>query len=142
MMPRGLKIPCLTLTVMSYDSEMADVLDPKSDDLEEHRRQMIVLIRSKRRVIPRDIPTDWRPTQVLSHESQLPFTPSGAWQLIADKLEEGHPLEELVLKNPAGKIAYVMKIDAEPGRRIYIKLQFGNGCVIGRSFHYSEIESR
>lgn len=120
---------------------MPDISNARSEVLEEHRHQMIVLIRSKRRVIPRNIPTDWRPTQVVSAESQLPFTPSGAWQLIADKLEEGHPIEEIVLKNPSGKTAFVMKIEAKPGRKIYIKLQFGNGCVIGRSFHYSEIDS-
>ena len=32
-----------------------------------------------------------------------------------------------------------MKSDINPGRPLlYVKLEFGSGCVIGRSFHESE----
>ena len=103
---------------------------------------MIVLIRSNRRVVPRDMPTEWRPTEVVNPESKMPFTPAGAWHLVADKLEEGHPVEEVRLRNPSGKTGYVLKVDVGQGRRIYIKLQFGNGYVIGRSFHYSTVEEK
>jgi hypothetical protein len=115
---------------------------PGAGDLEIYRHQMIVLIRSNRRVVPRDMPTEWRPTEVVNPESRMPFTPGGAWHLIADKLEEGHPFEEVELRNPSGKAGYVLKIDSGEGQKIYIKLQFGNGCVIGRSFHYSKIEEK
>jgi hypothetical protein len=114
----------------------------REGELEEYRNQMIVLIRSNRRVVPRDMPTEWRPTEVVNPESRMPFTFGGAWHLIADKLEEGHPVEKVKLRNPSGKTGYVLKIDAGQGQKIYIKLQFGNGCVIGRSFHYSKIEEK
>ena len=67
------------------------------------------------------------------------FTDAAAWELIADKLEEGHPVEEVSLRKPLGRKGYVMKIhlggDDPP---VYVKLQLGSGKVIGRSFHYSE----
>ncbi len=130
------------IAVCSYESVMTAEGIPDEGNLETNRHQMIVLIRSNRRVVPRDMPTEWRPTEVISPESKMPFTPGGAWHLIADKLEEGHPVEEVELRNPSGKTGYVLKIDADQGQKIYIKLHFGNGCVIGRSFHYSQINEK
>jgi hypothetical protein len=67
-----------------------------------------------------------------------PFTESGAWEFVAATLETGHAMELLILDNPRGAKAYVLIIaastDAPP---IYVKVQLGSGCVIGRSFHYS-----
>ena len=60
-------------------------------------------------------------------------------ELIASRLEEGHPVEVLELHKPEGARGFVMKIDLEPGQpRVYVKLQLGAGRIIGRSFHYSE----
>ena len=79
-----------------------------------------------------DRPTDWRPGQVRN---------PAAWELIASRLEEDHPVEIVELRKPAGATGYVMKIDIEPGRpRLYVKLQLGSGKIIGRSFHYSDRE--
>ena len=86
-------------------------------------------------------PTDWRPQQVRNPNGLLDayFSDSAAWELIASKLEEDHPVEEIQLDKPPGATGYVMLIDLEPGQpKLYIKLQLGSGRIIGRSFHYSE----
>ena len=86
-------------------------------------------------------PTDWRPQQVRNPHGELDthFTDTTAWELIATRLENGHPIEKVQLHKPRGAIGYVMKIDLEPNRpQLYIKLQLGSGKIIGRSFHYSE----
>ena len=69
------------------------------------------------------------------------FTDPAAWELIAAKLEEGHPVEVVVLRKPKDKLGYVLKVDLGGGDPlIYIKLQVGSGKIIGRSFHYSTID--
>ena len=87
-----------------------------------------------------DRPTDWRPGQVRNPEGLLDthFTDAAAWELIASRLDDGHPVEVVELRKPAGAKGYVMKIDVEPGQPLlYVKLQLGSGKIIGRSFHYS-----
>ena len=87
------------------------------------------------------MPTDWRPQQVRNPWGVLDeyFTDAAAWELIAARLEEGHPVDVVSLRKPPGRKGYVMKIplgdDVPP---VYVKLQLGSGTVIGRSFHYSE----
>jgi len=68
----------------------------------------------------------------------MPFTEAGAWEFVAEAIEAGHAMEELTLDKPPGATAYVLII-AQPSDvpPIYVKLQLGSGCVIGRSFHYS-----
>ncbi len=86
-------------------------------------------------------PTDWRPGQVRNPDGVLDthFTDAAAWELIAARLEEGHPIEAVELHTPRGATGYVMKIDLEPSQaQLYVKLQLGSGKIIGRSFHYSE----
>ena len=88
-----------------------------------------------------DRPTDWRPGQVRNPNGILDthFTDAAAWEFIASRLEDGHPVEIVELRKPAGATGYVMKIDIEPGRpQLYVKLQLGSGKIIGRSFHYSD----
>ena len=87
------------------------------------------------------MPTDWRPQQVRNPWGVLDeyFTEAAAWELIAAKLEDGHPVEVVALRKPPGRKGYVMEIslgDDDPPA--YVKLQLGSGKVIGRSFHYSE----
>ncbi len=86
-------------------------------------------------------PTDWRPGQVRNPEGVLDthFTDAAAWELIATRIDDGHPIESVTLHKPQGATGYVMKIDLEDGRpQLYVKLQMGSGKIIGRSFHYSE----
>lgn len=110
------------------------------------RRQLVILARrSQDRVteFSADRPTDWRPGQVRNPKGILDtyFTESAAWDFIASKLENGHPVEVVELRKPIGTRGYVMKIDTYPDEpQIYVKLQLGSGKVIGRSFHYSKRE--
>ena len=62
----------------------------------------------------------------------------GPGSLIAELLDGGHPLEEIILYKPPGKRAYVMHVELVVGQpKLYIKLELRSGKVIGRSFHYS-----
>jgi hypothetical protein len=72
----------------------------------------------------------------------MPFTEAGAWQFVAECLEAGEELEEVILHKPPGRLGYVMKVRVHPTHDfIYIKLQLGAGKVIGRSFHYSQTDN-
>lgn len=86
-------------------------------------------------------PRDWSPHQVRNPTFKgFYFTDAGAWELIADRLEGGHPYEEIILDNPKGALAIVLKIQLAVGEQhVYIKVQVGAGNkAIGRSFHYSD----
>ncbi len=106
-------------------------------DAETIRREAAVLARRKhaRSVhFSSDAPTDWRPQTVINPDDGQPFTETAAWDLIADLLERGEPLECVPLQKPLGKKGYVMTvfIGTKP---VYIKFQMGAGKIIGRSFH-------
>lgn len=111
---------------------------------ESIRHELVVLARRSRArsaEFTRDRPTDWRPAQVRNPDGVLDthFSDAAAWELIASKLEDGHPVEIVELQKPPGATGYVMKIDIEPGQpRLYVKIQLGSGKILGRSFHYSE----
>ena len=108
------------------------------------RRQLAVLARKSRARVTEfsiDRPTDRRPGQVRNPDGVLDthFTDAAAWEFIASRLEDGHPVEVVELRKPAGATGYVMKIDVEPRQPLlYVKLQLGSGKIIGRSFHYSK----
>ena len=73
-----------------------------------------------------DRPTDWRPGQVRNPNGILDthFTDAAAWEFIASRLEDGHPVEIVELRKPAGSTGYVMRIEIEPSRpKLYVKLQ-------------------
>jgi hypothetical protein len=71
-------------------------------------------------------------------KSGEPFTERGAWEFVAEVLEAGQVMESITLDRPPGAKAYVLIIATTPMTPpIYVKLQLGAGCVIGRSFHYS-----
>jgi hypothetical protein len=109
------------------------------DDPEQYRDQLAVFAR-RRNCRGLGWPRDWNPGAVISPASGLPYTESGAWELIADLLESGHPIEAIELRNPPGKTGFVMLYELEPGTvPLYIKIQFGSGKVIGRSFHISKV---
>lgn len=108
-------------------------------DFDEIRRELIIRARQKdrRRSAFTDLrPCVWKPEDVLT-EYGIPFTSEGAWQFIADQLEDGQPLEEVALHNPPGEVAFVMKIDIGAHVPIYIKIQLHRDWILGRSFHYS-----
>ncbi len=85
----------------------------------------------------REAPTDWRPQTVNDPASGDAFTPNGAWEFIAEKLEdENQSVRFIELRKPPGKKAFEMVV-AHPVGDIYIKFQLGAGKIKGRSFHYS-----
>lgn len=116
-------------------------MDP--EQLAENRRQLARLARqkSKRRVPRTELPCEWRPGSVINPEDGQPFTDAGAWELIAQLLEdtEVQSVEITTLDHPLGKIGYVMKRDWPTGEVLYIKVHYGHGpSILGRSFHYSD----
>jgi len=85
-------------------------------------------------------PCRWRPWEVRNPKGglSLTFTEPAAWELIAAKIEDGCELNEIALRNPEGRRAYVMLVELQPDRpKLYVKLQLGAGKIIGRSFHYT-----
>jgi len=112
-------------------------------DLVDTSRRLCKLARSREtRVIPKNLPCDWRPQCIISPISGGYFTTHGAWEFIADLLDEGHPIREKPLDTPPGSLGYEM-IYASGAISIYIKVQFGHGVIMGRSFHppYYKLES-
>ena len=110
------------------------------DDVESVRHQLVVLCRRKKARKSEwsvKCPTEWQPTTVIDPLTGSPFTDAGAWEFLADKLENGWELEPMQLEKPPGSTGYVLKIPLD-GRKLYVKLQLGSGCVVGRSFHYSK----
>ena len=111
-------------------------------ELKESIRRDLLILARRRDVITefrRNRPTVWQPDQVRNPNGVLDqyFNDETAWELIAQKLEEGHPVEEIELKKPPGKKGYEMKIQLEPDQPLlYVKLQMGSGKIFGRSFHY------
>lgn len=88
-------------------------------------------------------PADWNPGDVRDPEDDILggyFTDDSAWNLIATKLREGHPLETTDLRNPVGATGYVLKVEIERGSpRLYIKVELSRNrrLIFGRSFHYT-----
>lgn len=107
------------------------------------RHQLITLAdRKTARVVDwsPERPTDWRPHSVRNPDGifDTHFSDAAAWDLIVSQLFADCEVETIILEKPPGATGYVMLIELEPGRPIYIKLQLGSGKIIGRSFHYSE----
>lgn len=84
-------------------------------------------------------PCEWRPWQVLHPKSGLPFSDAGAWNFIADLLEDGHEAATIILDKPPGMEGYEIVADGFRGcPKIYIKVTLPTNTVHGRSFHNSE----
>jgi hypothetical protein len=108
----------------------------------EVRAELARRARDKRRrqsVFTSQAPCKWHPYQVSMPESGLPFDDASAWNFIADLLDAGHDVAEIVMDKPQGQIGYVLLVDGHPGcPEIYIKLTLSSNMVNGRSFHDSE----
>lgn len=116
-----------------------------NDKLEVSRAELARLARNKKtRVLGwPSLPCDWRPMSVENPASGMTFTDAGAWAFIADLLSKGVLIEVIELDKPPGLEAYVIKhVIDENKPELYIKIHFGNGRVVGRSFHYSEKKTR
>lgn len=107
------------------------------------RHELLVLARRKASRINVTMPgrpCRWRPDLVRHPESGQQFTTKSAWEFIVDLLESGHSMDEIELRKPPGRKGYVMQFSAKDTPSIYVKLQLGDGKIIGRSFHNSTFE--
>jgi hypothetical protein len=113
--------------------------------LEEIRHHLCVLARRNAWTVPhwRDgTPNRWHPLTVRDPSSGEFFTEAGALEFVAELLEKGHQIEEVVLEKPPGRLGYVMQVEMGTGRPLlYIKLQLGRGQIICRSFHDSKFHN-
>ena len=83
-------------------------------------------------------PCVWNPTQVFNPETEMFFTDAAAWDLIARLLDENYPFCPIVLRKPAGELAYETEVVLGSGLpKLYIKIQVKSGVIWGRSFHNS-----
>lgn len=111
-------------------------------DPEVHRHELVMLARRPhaRRL---GFPRRWHPECVTSDVTGMPFTPADVWHFIADRLEEGHPIEVIDMQDKPGTYGFVMLVEVRSCERpIYIKVQLGAGVIIGRSFHLSDVDDR
>jgi hypothetical protein len=96
--------------------------------------------RKERRTVgrPPERPSEWTPQRVTQPETGLQFSPAGAWAFIAETLRAGHPVQVITLDQPIGLPAYVMEVPLDAKKPpLYVKVELGADCIIGRSFHYS-----
>jgi hypothetical protein len=120
------------------------VPEQERDDLAIVRSELSRLAKRKEDRITewsRQVPTEWTPGKVVNPEVDMTFTEAGSWQFVAELLDTGHPIQQIVLRQSRSEVAYVMLIDLKPGMpKLYIKLQLKGGKICGRSFHYSDRE--
>lgn len=104
-------------------------------DLVDVARRLANLARSRAtRIVPKNLPCDWRPQCIINPVLGAYFTTHGAWEFIVDLLDQGFPITEKALDVPLGSLGYEMNY-ASGMTTIYIKVQFGHGVIMGRSFH-------
>ncbi len=105
----------------------------------EIRHQLALLSRRRKkgcRIVERR--RKWRPGTVIDPADGQPFTDEGAWEFIAECLDDkAIELFPIPLENYPGKTGYRMVVDLG-GMDLYIKVRLGTGSVIGMSFHYSD----
>lgn len=106
----------------------------------EIRRQMIALIRKRRRSagFTHRRPTDIRPRDFINPETELALTRQGMWAEVVRLLEEGVPLRRVELRQPPGETAWQFVAELWSGQPLlYVKLQFLGSKIRLRSFHPS-----
>lgn len=115
----------------------------ENDALDIVRKKMLDLLEAGKTISEwsEERPTNWRPSSVTNPnpDINMPFTHRTCWDFIERLLLDKHPIKPITLKKPQGEKGYEMLFETESGPSdIYIKLQIGNGQLIGRSFHYSD----
>ncbi len=87
-------------------------------------------------------PRDWNPGGVCDpRQDQTVFTEAGAWEFIADLLDDGCEVETKLLDSPPGGKGYVILTSGGAGKPdVYIKFQVIGNRIFGRSFHYTHHE--
>jgi len=103
------------------------------------KHHLYVLVKRGKRVVAVDKRIKWWPGSVFDPGCGEYFTTEGAWEFIAEQLnEKGTIIKQVPLKKLPGSKAYELNIPTYKGK-IYIKISFGGkgDTVIGHSFHYS-----
>jgi len=108
----------------------------------ESVRQLLLLSASKRSRTIALTRHRWEPGTVRHPQTGELFDTESAWSYIHTLLEQGVDVEEITLKHPQGKKAYVFFGPGPGTNRIYIKLEFLGQNVCGRSFHISDEKRR
>lgn len=107
------------------------------NDRRELARRALGGRKTRQASFSREAPTKWHPTSLRNPADGEPFTEDNCWTFIADAIRAGEPVEEMVLRKPAGKRGFVLKLAGHGGVIIYVKLQLLAETVMGRSFHES-----
>lgn len=83
-------------------------------------------------------PTDIRPWEFTNPETGYPLSRRGMWAEVVRLLEADVPITRVVLRQPAGQVAWVFVAELWPGQPlVYVKLQLLSSTVCLRSFHPS-----
>jgi len=111
-----------------------------SSDINEIRHEIAKYARQKdKREVsfgPEE-PSKWWPGTVRDPEGGNPFTHAGAWEFIADEVEQKETIiNPKLLDKPCGKLGYEILINTKYGT-VYVKVRLDKHKIIGRSFHYS-----
>ena len=86
----------------------------------------------------REEPVVWKPTEVINPDCGICFTDITAWHFIADRVEQGCAIYEVMLRKPPGAIGYELHLPGVPGSPgIYVKFRLIQNGIRGRSFHNS-----
>ena len=136
----AVKNSCLIWVSMSRPTGL--IHDAEHGNHPEIRRQMIALIRKRRRkaTFTRQRPTDIRPREFRNPETEYPLSRQGMWAEVARLLETGVPLRKVALQRPAGEVAWHFVAELWPGQpALYVKLQILGSTIRLRSFHPSEV---
>lgn len=91
--------------------------------------------RTRSAIFSREAPVHWNVYEAIDDDGKTPLTEDGAWSRIEHELNNGCVLNKIILDKPPGKVGYWFKFTDGIGQSIYVKLQIGNGKVLGRSFH-------
>src|SRR5260370_18320230 len=101
-------------------------MDP--EQLAANRTQLARLARQKsKRRVPRELPCDWRPMTVPNPgDNNQPFTEAGAWEFIAELLENAaQEVTTITLHTPPDRTAFVMQCSLPGFEALYFKVHFG-----------------
>lgn len=85
-------------------------------------------------------PTDIRPWEFTNPETGYPLSRQGMWAEVVRLLKTDVPLGRVVLRQPAGEVAWDFVTELWPGQPLlYVKLQLLSSTVRLRSFHPSKM---
>ena len=112
-------------------------------DVEVVRGALVLLCRNPdMRITGRALDTAnrWKPYSVRHPQTDMVFTDAGAWEYIADMIQEGSRLTCLPPTVQMPDHAYYLIEGRAEGRRIYMKVAIRPPLrkIIGLSFHYED----